>query len=86
MAEGQGHGDSAFWVDSAVEACRHALNLLNLLDPPNYSIAGCYEAVFYDSVRDKLLAAGAEQIESMTTGNSGYFAVATLLCGSLEQA
>jgi hypothetical protein len=33
MAEGR-HGDSAFWVDSAVEACRHALNLLNLLDPP----------------------------------------------------
>ncbi|PLJ29890.1 type IV secretion system DNA-binding domain-containing protein [Klebsiella quasipneumoniae] len=73
LAEGQGHGDSAFWVDSAVEACRHSLNLLNLLDPPNYSIAGCYEAVFFDSVRDKLLAAGAEQIESMTDRQQRLF-------------
>jgi len=73
LAQGQGHGDSAFWVDSAVEMCRHSLNLLNLLDPANYSLAGLYDVVFSDEDRDKLLAAGAENIATMSDRDQRLF-------------
>lgn len=73
LAQGQGHGDSAFWVDSAVEACRHGLTLLNLLDAPHYSIAGLYDVIFSDEDRDKLLADGAARIDTMSDRDQRLF-------------
>ncbi len=73
LAQGQGTGDSAFWVDSATEMARHCLNLLNLLRPAEYSIAGLYDVVFDHKYRESLLAQGADNINTMTDREQRFF-------------
>lgn len=73
LAQGQGFGDSAFWVDSATELCRHALTLLMLLRSESYSIAGLYDIVFDENDRNKLLIEGAENISQMTDREQRFF-------------
>lgn len=55
LAQGQGSGDSAFWIDSATEMTRHCLHLLRL-GGGDYSIAGLYDIVFNEPMRDQMLA------------------------------
>ncbi|HMY90753.1 MAG TPA: TraM recognition domain-containing protein, partial [Nitrosomonas sp.] len=73
LAQGQGFGDSAFWVDSATELCRHALTLLMLLRPDSYSIAGLYDIVFDENDRNNLLIKGADNISRMTDREQRFF-------------
>lgn len=73
LVQGQGSGDSAFWVDSATEMARHCLTLLNLLRPGQYSIAGLYDLVFDEQGRDALLAEGAEKLGGMTDRQQRFF-------------
>lgn len=73
LAQGQGFGDSAFWVDSATELCRHALTLLMLLRPESYSIAGLYDIVFDENDRNNLLIEGADTISRMTDREQRFF-------------
>jgi len=73
LAQGQGTGDSAFWVDSATEMARHCLNLLNLLRPAEYSIAGLYDVVFDHKYRESLLTEGADNISTMTDREQRFF-------------
>ena len=73
LAQGQGFGDSAFWVDSATELCRHALTLLMLLRPESYSIAGLYDLVFDENDRNNLLINGADNISQMTDREQRFF-------------
>jgi hypothetical protein len=73
LAQGQGTGDSAFWVDSATEMARHCLNLLNLLRPEEYSIAGLYDVVFDHKYRESLLTEGADNISTMTDREQRFF-------------
>lgn len=73
LAQGQGTGDSAFWVDSATEMTRHCLNLLNLLRPAEYSIAGLYDVVFDHKYRESLLTEGANNISTMTDREQRFF-------------
>lgn len=73
LAQGQGFGDSAFWVDSATELCRHCLTLLMLLRPESYSIAGLYDIVFDENDRNNLLIKGAENIDQMSDREQRFF-------------
>ncbi|QMR53393.1 type IV secretory system conjugative DNA transfer family protein [Citrobacter sp. RHBSTW-00848] len=73
LVQGQGSGDGAFWVDSSVEMARHCLNLLNLLRPHQYSIAGLYDIVFDNAARDALVAEGAEKLSEMSDRDQRLF-------------
>lgn len=73
LVQGQGSGDSAFWVDSSVEMARHCLNLLNLLRPHQYSIASLYDIVFDNEARDALVAEGAEKLPEMSDRDQRLF-------------
>ncbi|SMB33489.1 MobD (plasmid) [Sterolibacterium denitrificans] len=73
LVQGQGTGDGAFWVDSSVEMARHCLNVLNLLRPHQYSIAGLYDIVFDNAARDALVAEGAEKLSEMSDRDQRLF-------------
>ncbi|EKI7205804.1 type IV secretory system conjugative DNA transfer family protein [Salmonella enterica] len=73
LVQGQGTGDGAFWVDSSVEMARHCLNVLNLLRPHQYSIAGLYDIVFDNAARDALVAEGAEKLAEMSDRDQRLF-------------
>lgn len=73
LVQGQGSGDGAFWVDSSVEMARHCLNVLNLLRPHQYSIAGLYDIVFDNAARDALVAEGAEKLSEMNDRDQRLF-------------
>ncbi len=73
LVQGQGTGDGAFWVDSSTEMARHCLNVLNLLRPHQYSIAGLYDIVFDNAARDALIAEGAEKLSEMSDRDQRLF-------------
>lgn len=73
LVQGQGTGDGAFWVDSSVEMARHCLNVLNLLRPHQYSIAGLYDIVFDNAARDALVLEGAEKLAEMSDRDQRLF-------------
>ncbi|EAR9393466.1 type IV secretory system conjugative DNA transfer family protein [Salmonella enterica subsp. enterica] len=73
LVQGQGSGDSAFWVDSSVEMARHCLNLLNLLRPHQYSIASLYDIVFDNEARNALVLEGTEKLSEMSDRDQRLF-------------
>lgn len=73
LVQGQGTGDGAFWVDSSVEMARHCLNLLNLLRPHQYSIAGLYDIVFDNEARNALVLEGTEKLSEMSDRDQRLF-------------
>ena len=73
LVQGQGSGEGAFWVDSSTEMARHCLNVLNLLRPHQYSIAGLYDIVFDNAARDALIAEGAEKLSEMSDRDQRLF-------------
>ncbi len=73
LVQGQGGGDSAFWVDSATELARHCLTLLNLLQPDKYNLLGLYDVIFDQSERDKLLQIGTDKIDKMSDREQRFF-------------
>lgn len=73
LVQGQGSGDGAFWVDSSVEMARHCLNLLNLLRPHQYSIAGLYDIVFDNEARNALVLEGTEKLAEMSDKDQRLF-------------
>lgn len=72
LAQGQGSGDSAFWVDSATEMSRHCLHLLRLAKA-DYSLAGLYEVVFNDQARGDMLAQVAQDIANLSDRDQRFF-------------
>ena len=73
LVQGQGSGDGAFWVDSSTEMARHCLNLLNLLRPHQYSIAGLYDIVFDNEARNALVLEGTEKLSEMSDRDQRLF-------------
>ena len=53
---GSGPGDSAFWIDSAVELCKNGLGVLNYC-PGRYSLADLYLFLWDDQARKKFFTA-----------------------------
>lgn len=47
---GSGHGDSAFWIDTATELCKNALGVLSFC-PGSYSLEALYRFIFSDTDR-----------------------------------
>lgn len=56
-----------------MEMARHCLNLLNLLRPHQYNIAGLYDIVFDHDARGALLLEGAEKLSSMENLEQRFF-------------
>lgn len=72
LMQGQGHGDSAFWVDSATEMATHCMQLRRIVKG-GYSIAQLYELVFDQKERELLLSQGVEMLDSMTDRDQRFF-------------
>ncbi|EFH9501899.1 type IV secretion system DNA-binding domain-containing protein [Escherichia coli] len=73
LADGQGKGDSSFWVNGATEMSRHCLTLLRLLRPEQYSIAGLYDLIFDDNDRAALLEEGEAKVGEMSDRDQRFF-------------
>jgi hypothetical protein len=73
LSDGQGKGDSSFWVNGATEMSRHCLTLLRLLRPEQYSIAGLYDLLFDDNDRAQLLEDGAARVGEMSDRDQRFF-------------
>lgn len=72
LANGQGSGDSAFWVDSATEMSRHCLHLIRLAKGDS-SLAGLYEVVFNDQARGDMLAQVAQDVAKLSDRDQRFF-------------
>lgn len=72
VAQGQGNGESAFWVDSSTEMARHCLTLMRLLNR-EYSLASLYEIVFDEEEQNKMLEEGESKFNQMSDREQRFF-------------
>lgn len=72
LMQGQGNGDSAFWVDSATEMATHCMQLRRIVKG-GFSIAQLYELVFDQKERNSMLADGTKMLEQMSDRDQRFF-------------
>lgn len=72
LMQGQGNGDSAFWVDSATEMATHCMQLRRIVKG-GYSIAQLYNLVFDQRERESMLSKGVMMLDEMTDRDQRFF-------------